>query len=185
MIPDRDRAFDRASSARRRDSRLVMCTRSLCTRVEGPHRLALQPSHPRDSAAPARGSGETPGRVAAASRPKGRSALARIQLAPAPSCAEKQGPRTDRSRRLAADDAASRASGDERGPCARGQETSSFLNAGARMAAVLAASAGPQSREAGCRACPATATDGRGGGQSRRWRDAGRDRSPAVRPAWS
>jgi hypothetical protein len=46
----------------------------------------------------------------------GPSALARIQLAPAPPSAEKQGPRTDRLRRLAADDAASRASGEYQEP---------------------------------------------------------------------
>ena len=42
--------------------------------------------------------------------------LARTELAPALPSAEKQGPRTDRSRRSAADDAASRASDDLREP---------------------------------------------------------------------
>jgi hypothetical protein len=48
-------------------------------------------------------------------RPKGRSALARIQLAPAPPSAEEQGPRTDRSRRLAAGSTAARAIGELQG----------------------------------------------------------------------
>jgi hypothetical protein len=47
-------------------------------------------------------------------RPRRRSALARVQLAPAPPSAEKQDPRTDRSGRLTAGNAASLASGDMR-----------------------------------------------------------------------
>jgi hypothetical protein len=63
---------------------------------------------------------------------KARSALARIQLATAPPCAEEQGPRTDRPRRLAAGSAAARAIGDKR-DCGPGLiETCLCASAGAR-----------------------------------------------------
>ena len=62
-------------------------------------------------------------RAAGAVDRAGRSVLALIEQAPAPPYAEKQGPRTDRPRRLAADDAASRASGDLRVSRKSGRET--------------------------------------------------------------
>ena len=85
-------------------------------------------------------------------RPRERSALARIQLAPAPPCAEKQGPRTDRWRRLAASDAASRAIGEMQVRALRRRRTCFDIDRGLRMGPV-ALLRSSRSRSLGGSAC--------------------------------
>jgi hypothetical protein len=115
--------------------------------------------------------------------------LARIEQAPAPPCAEKQGPRTDRSERLAADDAASRASGEyggrwfaRREPCLRAG--AGICRPGVRVAPYVRRQQSGRCRRGCCsRACYS-------GVRRKRWRAVARSAPPdcciagAYRQPW-